>query len=450
MTKYSPMFFDATKNTRSQIIKMNIIVGGGVRGLNILTSLLLIPLTINYISSELYGVWLTLSSVIQWISFFDVGFGNGLRNKLGEAIALKKYKLGKIYVSSTYFTLTAIFVPICILCYFFAPYLDWADFINLDKQYNPILISTARVILLSFSFQMIFKLIQNVALAFQQSAFSSFIDTMGQLTSLIFIYILTITIEPNLTYVALVFCFSPLVVYIVASAICYSTIYKKVTPNVRYVHFRAIKLIFSLGGEFFIIQIAALVLFQMINILISRLSGPEQVTNYNIAYKYLSTSLMIFNIIMAPMWSAFTDAYVKKDIVWMTRIYKRFIQLFLLSSILILFCVIISPWVYSIWIGDKVSIPLWLTITVGIYMCEFIWCQIHATIINGTGKIRFQLYTAVAMMLLFLPLAIALGHIIGVYGILFAMILINFPGVFYGRYQVKRLINFKAKGIFNQ
>ena len=190
MTKYSPMFFDATKNTRSQIIKMNIIVGGGVRGLNILTSLLLIPLTINYISSELYGVWLTLSSVIQWISFFDVGFGNGLRNKLGEAIALKKYKLGKIYVSSTYFTLTAIFVPICILCYFFAPYLDWADFINLDKQYNPILISTARVILLSFSFQMIFKLIQNVALAFQQSAFSSFIDTMGQLTSLIFIYIL--------------------------------------------------------------------------------------------------------------------------------------------------------------------------------------------------------------------------------------------------------------------
>lgn len=442
--------FFSSSISRTQMIKINILLGGGVRGVSIISSLLLIPLTINYISSELYGVWLTLSSVIQWISFFDIGFGNGLRNKLGEAIALGKYKLGKIYVSSTYLTLAIIFGSLGVIFYIFAPYFDWAGFINIGRQYNHILVSTARVILLSFSFQMIFKLIQNVALAFQQSALSSFLDTISQIISLVFIYILTISIEPNLVYVALVFCFSPLLVYFTASIICYFTVFNNVAPNIRFIHYKAVNQIFSLGGEFFIIQIAGLVLFQMINILISRLSGPEQVTNYNIAYKYLSTSLMIFSIIMAPMWSAFTDAYVKKDIDWMNRIYKRFMQLFVLSSILMIVCIIISPWVYSFWIGNQVSIPLWLTILVGIYMCVFIWCQIHATIINGTGKIRFQLYTAVAMMLIFLPMAVFLGKWLGLAGILSSMILINLPGVFYSRYQVKKLITFEAKGVFNQ
>lgn len=72
----------SSENTRSQLMKKNIIQGAGVRGISILTSLLLVPMTIGYISSELYGIWLTLYSVIQWLSFFDIGFGNGLRNKL--------------------------------------------------------------------------------------------------------------------------------------------------------------------------------------------------------------------------------------------------------------------------------------------------------------------------------------------------------------------------------
>ena len=437
-------------NSRSQIVKRNIILGFGVRGISILASLLLVPLTIGYINSELYGVWLTLTSVIHWISFFDIGFGNGLRNKLGETVSLNKYNLGKIYVSSTYFVMTVIFIPLGIICYLITPLVNWAEFINVELKYNDVLISTARIILLSFSIQMILKLIQNVSLAYQYSAFSSLIEMVGQIVSLIFIYFLTVTMSPDLKFVALALCLAPLIVYFMANLLCFKTIFRKVSPNLNYINLKAVKGLFNLGGEFFVIQVAALVLFQMINILISRFCGPEQVTNYNIAYKYLNTSLMFFNIIMAPTWSAFTDAYVKKDMDWMKRIYLKFIQLYIVSVFIIVICVIISPWIYKIWIGDKVEISIWLTIIVGIYMCVFLWCNFHSLIINGTGKIKFQLYTAVAMMIFFLPLALLLGDMFGLYGILWAMILINLPGVFYGAFQVNKLINFKAKGIFNE
>ena len=59
---------------RTKVVKLNVLYGFAIKGCSILLSLLLVPLTIGYINSELYGIWLTLSSVIHWISFFDIGF----------------------------------------------------------------------------------------------------------------------------------------------------------------------------------------------------------------------------------------------------------------------------------------------------------------------------------------------------------------------------------------
>ena len=52
-------------------------------------------MTMDYLSPEIYGIWLTVSSVIVWLNFFDVGFTLGLKNKLAEALADGDYVRGK-------------------------------------------------------------------------------------------------------------------------------------------------------------------------------------------------------------------------------------------------------------------------------------------------------------------------------------------------------------------
>ena len=435
---------------RSKQLKINIIAGIGVRGLSILASLLLVPLTISYISSELYGIWLTLSSVIQWIGFFDIGFGNGLRNRLSESIALGKYKKGRIYVSTTYMIMTIIFSMIAIISYFSAAYVNWSSLLNISLQYNKMLVNVAQILLMAFSVQMILKLIQNVTQAYQLNALASFIEALGNILALAFIYLLTLTMAPDMTYIAVVFSISPLIVLFVASFILYLGKFRKVSPHIGFVRFCFAKDIFNLGSEFFIIQIASLVLYQMINILISRLCGPEQVTNYNVAYKYLSVALMAVNIILAPLWSAFTDAYVKKDVEWMKNIYRRLMQMYLFVFVDIVLMVAVSPWIYQWWIGDNVNINIKLSALVGIYIIIAVWGSIHGTLINGMGKIRFQLWYSVTIMIAFLPLAQFLGQLFDIVGILLAMIIVNVPGFIFGRYQVIRLINGTASGIWNK
>ena len=92
----------------------------------------------------------------------------------------------------------------------------------------------------------------------------------------------------------------------------YKTIFRSVSPSVEYVNFKYVRDLFNLGLKFFVIQIQVVVFLQTTNILISNVSSPNDVTYYNVAYKYMSVGMMLYNILMTPLWPAFTDAYTKK------------------------------------------------------------------------------------------------------------------------------------------
>ena len=94
--------FLSTGHSRSIRAKKNIFASFGLKGISILISFFLVPLVLNYIDITKYGIWLTLSSIIGWFGFFDIGLGNGLRNKFAEAIAKGQKELARIYVSTTY------------------------------------------------------------------------------------------------------------------------------------------------------------------------------------------------------------------------------------------------------------------------------------------------------------------------------------------------------------
>ena len=86
----------------------NIIISFIAKGVSVVCSLLIVPITINYVNPTRYGIWLTISSIIGWVLFFDFGMGHGLRNKFAEAKAKGDMELAIKFVSTTYFTLGAI------------------------------------------------------------------------------------------------------------------------------------------------------------------------------------------------------------------------------------------------------------------------------------------------------------------------------------------------------
>lgn len=440
----------SSNSQRTKTIKKNIIGSLFVKGCSILISLLLVPITLGYVSSELYGIWLTLSSIMLWLNFFDVGFTLGLKNKLAEAIAKGDWQRGRSLVSTTYFMMVLIFVPLWIILELVVPFIDWSSFLNVDTIYNDEITRAMHILVACFCLQMIVNVLTAVIAAFQKVALSSVFPVLGNFFSLIVIFFLIKFCPPSLVVLACTISVLPILIIIIASFILYSNKLKIVAPSINTINKSYIKELFGLGYKFFLIQIQVVVLYQSTNILISNVAGPNEVTYYNISYKYLGIAMMIYTIFLSPLWPAFTDAYTKKDYTWMKNIYKKMSMVFLVSAIAVIIMILLSPFVYNIWIGDEVSIPITMTITVGIYMVVHSWDSLQVNMINGIGAIKLQTYVTTIGLLIHIPLSLCLGKYVGAVGVLCSMILINliYSSVF--TLQINKLLNNKAKGLWRK
>lgn len=437
-----------SSNYRTQIVKKNIAGSLIIKGISIIISLMLVPMTLDYVSSELYGIWLTLSSVIVWLNFFDIGFTLGLKNKLAEALALRDTQRGRHLVSTTYAIMIAIFVPLALIIWGIIPVVDWCSFLNVSSVFADEIRNALYVISACFCLQMILNVLTAVISAYQKTALSSSFPVIGNIFALVAIVLLTKTKLVSLTYLALAISAMPILVIVLATLFLFRTLFKEVSPALQYVSRKYVKDLFNLGAKFFLIQIQVVVLFQTTNILISNLSGPNDVTSYNIAYKYIYVALMIYNIILTPLWPAFTDAYTKKDFSWMRKVYNKMLLLWFMSAVCIALMVVASPLVYELWIGNKAQISLSMTIAVAVYVIINSLDSLQVFLINGTGCIRLQTYVTLAGLILHIPLSFFIGQYIGCYGVLASLILIT---AFYATIftiQINRIINNNAEGIW--
>src|SRR5690606_20552241 len=114
--------------------KKNILGSIFIKGGSIATSLVLVPLTLEYVNATQYGIWLVLSSIVGWFSFFNIGLTHGLRNKFAEAKAKGDDSKAQMYVSTTYAILTIIFCSIWLVFLFVNPLLDWVKILNVQDD----------------------------------------------------------------------------------------------------------------------------------------------------------------------------------------------------------------------------------------------------------------------------------------------------------------------------
>lgn len=435
-------------SARSSTVKKNILGSLVIKGISILTSLLLVPMTLGYVSGEMYGIWLTISSILHWFTYMDVGFTLGLKNRLAEALAKEDYDKGRSLVSTTYFIMAAIFIPLAIVSVVACPHINWCAILNINEMYHDEITKTIQILFVFIALQMIANVFVAVVAAFQKVALSSLFNVIGQVFSLVIIFFMTKFIPPALTNLAVAFSLMPIIVVAVSSIIFFKRKFKKIAPNVKSINTSYIKDLWNLGFKFFIIQIQMIVLYQATNILISHIDGPTAVAQYNIAYKILNVVVMCYMIILTPLWPAFTDAYTKQDFIWMRGIYRKMTLIFAFLCVCIFILVAISPIIYKLWIGEKIDIPFVLTASIAIYTLIHCWDSLQVMLINGVGTVKLQTYVVLVGLIAHVPLSLLLGKHIGYLGVIASMSIINIVYAFFFTTQIRKILNRTAKGIW--
>ena len=433
---------------RTLQIKKNILFSILLKGGSVLITLILIPLTIHYINPVQYGIWLIISSIITWLNIFDIGIGNALKNEIAICIATKNEKNIKNYISTTYAVLSIIAFLIFILFVFISEFVNWNSILNISPAMQLNIRMLLILLMACFCFQFVLQLINSVLNATQQVFKSSIILFISQFFTLIIIYFLNLFGPKNLTILVVVLAGTPIIILLIASLYLYKNELIRFKPTIKYVDFKYIKKLLNIGGAFFIIQMGAMVLFQTDNIIITRVMGPEAVTTFNIPFKLFSFISMVFAIVIVPFWSAFTDAYATKDFKWIIKNIKRIRIIWLALSIAALLLYIASDAIYTVWIGSPITIPKSLSFCMFLYVVIFMWHTLHVYFLNGVGIIRLQLVLVTVAAVINIPLAIYLGKICGLSGIISANTIVFFiMGVVY-TIQCNKIITKKATKIW--
>lgn len=436
---------------RSIKAKKNIIGSFFIRGTSIVISIVMVPLAINYVNVSQYGIWLTISSIVVWFSFFDIGLTQGLRNKFAEAVAKGNHELAQIYVSTTYAILGIICSAIWLVFLFVNQYLNWPKILNSPSSMHRELSILALMVFTYFCLNFVLKIINILLIADQQPALSSLLALFGQIFSLLCIFILVHTTKGSLIYLGAVFCFSPVVILLIAHVFFFKGNFKKYRPSISKVQFPYARSLFNLGVVFFVIQVAGIVQYQTANIIIAQQFSTADVTQYNIAYKYFGITKMGYAIFLLPFWSACTEAFLKNDIAWIKKSiakYKQLIALLFLAGCIML---IFSNKVYDVWLGKgKVNINFYLSLWGFIYFFTTMIADTYVSFLNGINALRIQFIACLLSPFVFIGVAFLLLKYfkMGVYSLFIASIVCNFNGLILAPLQYHMIINKKKKGIW--
>lgn len=420
---------ESISSQRTKKAKKNIIVSLLLKGASMVISFVLIPMTIGYLSTYEYGVWLTLSSLLHWIDFMDIGLGNGLRNKLSESLAANNIQLSKSYVSTAFFALAVIITVFYVLFVVLCSFVDWYSLLNVApgkvENLKAIVLIVTGMMCLNF----VLKNITYVYFAKQVALINNLVIFAGQLFSFISIWILIQTAEGALWKVASIYSSAPVIILLLLYPYTFWVKYKELNPSLFFFKKKYLKDLLGLGVSFFFLKIGGLLIFTSSNFIISKVLAPDAVTPYSICQKYYSIITMIFTIIVTPMWSASTEAYVRDDMKWLRNAARKMFYVCLLLLLITSIMTVFNQFAYKIWLKDAVLVPMSINIIFAIYVTIVNVSTCYSHFLFGMGKLRLQIYSTVFSGILFIAIAPYLTQMWGISGAAISLCIANLPAM---------------------
>lgn len=365
------------------------------------------PLMLKYLGPERFGIWATMLTLINWITFFDFGINNGLKNKIAECIAKNELKNLKKYIATAYISI-GIFSSVCFaIIWVLHRYVPWRSIFNSQNVPDSEILNA--VFFLSFFVLLNFfvSVVRQILHANQRTSAVVFGQFLTNVLALLLVAVVYAFAEPSIVLVS--FCYGAAIV--LANAILTLQLFKRnpeFRPRLSFFDQKKLKDLCALGVKFFIIQLAVLIIFTTDKIIITQFMGPSYVVPYEVIYKLFSIFTLLHGLLIAPLWPAFTDAYGRGDFAWIVHSIKIQIKIFTFMLIGMLLLACMGPHVVKIWVGDVVDVGLLTYLLFALLTALSVWSNIFAYLANATSQLGTQLVSAILAALVNIPLSIML------------------------------------------
>lgn len=281
----------------------------------LLTTILSVYWATNYLSTESFGLWMSITSLIAILSLADFGINNSVVNLVSESFGEKNTAKLNDGISNSFLLMLIIGSSIGAILLLVSPYIKWSELFGITENntLNDIgmIISLAVII---FSLTMPFSIVTRVQIGMQESWRVNLWQIIGSLLSIIGIFF---AIKYDMGLIGILFASLALPLISLIFNYCDYFFLKQPQLRPKFDHFnkKSITELTNVSSVFFVLQILALIGNGIDNILIANILGSSAVGAYAVTQK-LAISLNLAPLFIIPLWPAIGDALARGEICW--------------------------------------------------------------------------------------------------------------------------------------
>jgi O-antigen/teichoic acid export membrane protein len=314
-----------------------------------------VPLSLSYLGTERYGIWLTLNSLMMWLALTDMGWGgNALINALAGAHGGDDLESARELVSTAFFGLCAIALVMAVLFIAIIQHVPLAGVFNASGAVPPAELRTAVVfVFLAFAVSFPAGVVQALCHGFQRGYVANVWNTIGSLLGLAALAAVT-RIGGDLPRFVLALWGVRAALAVIALIGAFAWLAPALAPSLRCISRAALIRLSSLGVRYLVAQLAGLGIFQSQLLIVAHQVGPSEVGTFNLSQRILTLPCNLAQLLASPLLPAYGEARARADWDWIGTASRRS----LVTSAAIGFGLTLPlafgvRWLVEAWIGQE-------------------------------------------------------------------------------------------------
>ncbi|HOR73001.1 MAG TPA: lipopolysaccharide biosynthesis protein [Verrucomicrobiota bacterium] len=388
------------------------------RAVGMATPLITIALTLDYLGSEIYGLWMTVTSFVGMFVFADLGLGNGLVTALSRALGRGENETARRLVSTTVLLLGGLALVFGLLTAAVWPFLSWPTLLNARSETAA---GAASGVVAVYAFSYLLYLPLGTLIRTQMAAQEGFQANLWQCAGSVLgvavvfagvrmqlspaMFILVVSLAPQGVTIANWFCF-------------FRFSRPDLKPRLSDFSHEHARMLLRTGLGFFLISIMTSISLHADNVIVAHICGLDAVTSYAVPARAMAIVGAVVNMICSPMWAANGEALARGDVAWVRRNTRRLVALsFGLTALVAALLVAVGPWAFRLWLGEQFQVTRSLLASLaGFGVCAAVTSPFFM-VLNGGGVVFFQAKLFMAYTPLALVAEIALAGLLGPMGV---------------------------------
>lgn len=375
------------------------------------TGLISVPLTLNYIGVERFGLWMTLSTGLTFITFSDFGVGIGTQDRISRHVGVNDFYFARKTFFSSFSFVILLFALLMALSQMLVPEMNLAKLFSL-KSVEAIeeIVPTTQMVVFVLCLGLISGVVQRAFNALQEGFFVALVQVITRIVSLILLFVV---VDLKMGLPVLVFVIGGLssvgLLLIGLPLLLYRHKWMRPLGNsiADYIDVTCVKDVLKVGVFGLGASLAIYFVNNSIMVLISGKYGAENVADYAVLLKLISIPALLLSYLLLPLWPAITEAKVKNDTAWIKSLYRKCSLLTVtLTAVFVAFFLIFGRQIILIWTQNADIVPSFrLLLANVVFMVLGFWNALLSVTLNGLSMYKGQATYGAILAVLFVFLA---------------------------------------------